>query len=151
MSTNTFAAVLPASIDGETVRQRLVAIAPARTTACILLALAVLILLREMGLIVGALANQATVAPSEIAQWTDDFAVGCPALIGVGVELWRRKALGYVGGAGLLLAYGILALSLIPIMVSVSPIEAGVVVVVALMAGLCFAPFAFFVPGAIRT
>ncbi len=142
---------LMASIDGEVVRQKLVETVPARTTGGILLALAILILLREVGLIVGALIDPAPVASSELAQWIDDFAVGCPALLGVGIELWRRRALGYVGGAGLLLAYGILALSLVPIMVSGSSVDVGGIVIVALMAGLCFVPFVFFVRGAVRT
>jgi hypothetical protein len=142
---------LMASIDGEVVRQKLVGTVPARTTGGILLALALLIHLREVGLIVSALIDQTPVAPSELAQWIDDFAVGCPALLGLGIALWLRRALGYVGGAGLLLAYGILSLSLVPIMVSGSPVDVAGIVIVAVMAGLCFVPFAFFVRGSIRT
>lgn len=141
---------LVASIDGQAVRNRLNGSVPARTTGGILLALAVLIILRQLALIAAAVTSQAPVAPPELAQWIDDFAVGCPAFIVVGVELWRRKPLGYLGGAGLLLAYGVLSLSLVPTMVSVSPIDVGGILVVGVMAALCFVPFAFFVRGSVR-
>jgi hypothetical protein len=139
------------SIDGDAVRQRLMGTVPARATGGILLGLAILILLREIALIVTAVSSRSPVSPPELAQWIDDFIVGCPPLIVVGLELFRRKALGYVGGAGLLLAYGVLSLSLVPIMVSASPIDVGGIVLVVIMAALCFAPFAFFVRGSIRS
>jgi len=142
---------LVASIDGETVRQRLEGIVPARTTAVILLALGALILLREIALVFTAVTSQVPVPPPELAQWIDDFAVALPVLFGVGVELWRRRALGYVGGGGLLLAYGVLSLSLIPTMVLASTIDVGGIVVVAIMAAICFVPFGFFVRGSIRS
>lgn len=141
---------LVSSIDGQAVRKKLNGTVPARTTGGILLALAILIILRTVALIGAAVTSQAPVAPPELAQWIDDFAVACPMLIIVGVELWRRKALGYVGGAGLLLAYGVLALSLIPTMFAASPIDLAGVVIVGVMAALCFVPFAFFVRGSIR-
>jgi hypothetical protein len=143
--------VLLASIDGEIVRQRLVGTVPATATAGILLALAILILLRTIGLVVAALASRAPLTSSELAQSVDDLAVACPALFGVGIGLWQRKALGYVGGGGLLLSYVILALSLMPIMVSASPIDVGGIVMVLFMAAICLAPLVFFVRGSIRT
>jgi hypothetical protein len=142
---------LMVSIDGQAVRQRLMGIVPARTAGGILLGLAILTLLRQTALIATTVGSQALASPQELAQWIDDFAVGCPPLILVGLELCRRKALGYVGGAGLLLAYGVLSLSLIPILVSASPIDVGGIIVVVIMAALCFAPFAFFVRGSIRS
>ena len=142
---------LVASIDGEAVRQRLVGTLPARTTGGILLALAVLIILRQLALIVTALVSRSSPSPAELAQWVDDFAVACPALIVVGAEVWRHKALGYVGGAGLLLAYVALALSLLPTMLITSPVDVGGIIVVAIMAALCAAPFAFFVRGSVSS
>jgi hypothetical protein len=140
---------LVASIDGETVRQRLMGTIPARAAGAILLALATLIILRQMALIVTALVSRSSPSPAELAQWVDDFAVACPALLVVGVEVWQRKALGYVGGAGLLLAYMALALSLLPTMLIASPVDVGGIIIVVIMAALCAAPFAFFVRGSI--
>jgi hypothetical protein len=142
---------LMVSIDGQAVRQRLMGIVPARTAGGILLGLAILTLLRQTALIATAVSSRSPVTPPELAPWIDDLAVGCPPLIVVGFELWRQKPLGYVGGAGFLLAYGFLALSLVPILVSASPVDLGGIVVVAIMAALCFAPFAFFVRGSMRS
>ena len=136
------------SFDGEAIRQRLTGRIPARTSGGILLALAILIILRQIGLIVTVLTSQATVAPLELAQWIDDLVIACPALLLVGIQLWRRRALGYMGGAGLLLQYGVLALGLIPGLLSATPLDVSSVVVILLMAALCFIPFAFFVRGA---
>jgi hypothetical protein len=142
---------LVASIDGDTVRRRLVGTVPARTTGGILVALAMLIILRQIALIASALLSQSSPSSAELAQWVDDFAVACPALLAVGVEVWQRKALGYVGGAGLLLAYMALALSLLPTMLIASPVDVGGIIVVVIMAALCAAPFAFFVRGSVSS
>jgi hypothetical protein len=142
-----------ASIDGDAVRQRLTDVVPARTTGGILAGLAIFVIVRQTVLIVTALIEHTPVALLECAVWIDDLTVGCPALLVCGVQLWRRRPLGYVGGAGLLLQYGILAVGVIPIMVAqaraaASPLDVGGVVVLLVMAALCFVPFAFFVRGA---
>jgi hypothetical protein len=144
---------LVASIDGEAVRQRLAGSVPARLSAGILLGLAILIILRQTAVIVGALAGQAPVDRAELSSWVADFTVAIPLLLGGGIQLWRRQPLGYVAGAGLLLGYCVLALSLIPFTAlharyTASPMDAGIIVVVPFMAALCFIPFIFFVRGA---
>jgi hypothetical protein len=144
---------LVASIDGEVVRQRLTGGVPAKTSGGILAGLAILIIVRQIAVIVTALTSQAPVDTLELAVWIADFTVACPALLIGGFLLWRREALGYVAGAGLLLQYGVLAVGLIPTMVfqalhTASPIDVAGIVVVLVMAALCFIPFAFFVRGA---
>jgi len=144
---------LVASIDGEAVRQRLTGVVPARTSGGILAGLAILIIVRQIAVIVTALTSQTPVDTLELPSWIADFAVAVPALLVSGILLWRRKAIGYVASAGLLLGYGVLALGLIPFMVlqaryTASPIDVAGIVVVLVMAALCFIPFAFFVRGA---
>jgi hypothetical protein len=139
---------LVANMDGDTVRQRISGVVPARTTGGILIGFAILIIVRQLALMITALLNQRSVTAQEIALWLDDFAVASPVLLVVGEQLWRRKALGYVGGAGLLLQYGVLALGLIPGMMVAAPIDVVGVVVVFIMAALSFGPFALFVRGA---
>jgi hypothetical protein len=144
---------LVASIDGEAVRQRLAGLVPARASAGILLGLAILIIVRQTAVIVTALAGQTPVDLPELSSWVADFTLAVPLLLGGGIQLWRRQALGYVAGAGLLLGYGVLALSLIPFMVlqsryTASPLDVGGIVVILVMAALCFIPFMFFVRGA---
>lgn len=143
-----------ASIDGEPVRQRLTGFVPVRASAGILVSLATLIIIRQTALIVTALTGQMPVDTLELPSWTADFTVAIPMLLIVGFQLWRREALGYVAGAGLLLGYGVLALSLIPFFAlqaryTAAPIDAPGIVAVLVMAALCFIPFAFFVRGAV--
>jgi hypothetical protein len=142
-----------ASIDGDAVRQRLIGAVPARTTGGILIGLAVFVIARVIALAVTALTSRAPVAVTEHAQWITDFAVGCPPVLVGGLTLWRRKALGYVTGAGLLLQYGALSVGLIPFLLlqpylTASPVDVVGVFVILFMAAVCFIPFAFFVRGA---
>jgi hypothetical protein len=144
---------LIASIDGEPVRRRLAGFAPAKASGGIFVGLAVFIATRQIALIVAALANQVSHNTPEVSSWIADFTVAVPLLLAGGILLWRRRALGYVAGAGLLLGYGVLALSVIPYLVlearyTASSIDVAGVVVILAMAALCFIPFAFFVHGA---
>ena len=144
---------LVASIDGEVVRQRLTGFVPARISGGILVGLAILIIVRQVAVIVTALAGRTSVDAVELSSWIADFTVAVPVLLVGGILLWRRDPLGYVAGAGLLLGYGVLALSVIPFFVlqaryTGSPIDVSGVVAVLVMAALCFVPFAFFVRGA---
>jgi hypothetical protein len=144
---------LVASIDGELVRQRLTGAVPARASGGILAGLALLIIVRQIAVIVTALTSRTPVDTAELSSWIADFTLAIPLLLVSGILLWRRQALGYVAGAGLLLGYGVLALSLIPFFVlqaryTASPVDVAGMVVVLVMAALCFVPFAFFVRGA---
>lgn len=141
---------LVAGIDGRLVRERLGAGVPARTGGGILAGLGLFIVVRQVAVIGAALAGQAAVDPIERASWIADFVVAAPALLVVGGQLWRRAALGYAAGPGLLLGYGLLALSVIPFFVAkarvgVAPLDwAGVAVILA-MAAVCLVPFGRFV------
>jgi hypothetical protein len=144
---------LVASVDGQVVRQRLTGVVPARTSGGILAGLAILIIVRQIAVIVTALTSQTPVDTPELSSWIADFTLAIPLLLVSGILLWRREALGYVAGAGLLLGYGVLALSLIPFFVlqaryTASPVDVTGIVAVLVMAALCFIPFAFFVRGA---
>jgi hypothetical protein len=144
---------LVASINGHVVRQRLTGLVPARTSGGILTGLAILIIVRQIAVILTALTSQTPVDTPELSSWIADFTLAVPLLLASGILLWRREALGYVAGAGLLLGYGVLALSLIPFFVlqaryTASPVDVTGIVAVLIMAALCFIPFAFFVRGA---
>lgn len=139
---------LVATIDGEQVRRQFVR-GPARAGGGILAGLGLFILIRQVAVIGAALAGPAAVDPIERASWITDFLVAVPALLIVGVQLWRRTAFGYATGPGLLLGYGILALSVIPFFVAearatgVTLDWVGVTVILA-MAAICLAPFGSF-------
>ena len=144
---------LVASLDDEWIGQRLVAFIPARASAGILLGLAILIIVRQIAMIVSTFSSHTPVELVEIASWIADFTVAVPALLLVGIQLWRRKALGYAAGAGLLLGYGLLALSVVPFFVQpalygTAQLDIGGLAAILVMATLCFIPFTFFVRGA---
>lgn len=139
-----------ASIDGDWIRQRLSGFVPARISAVILIGLAILIIVRQTALAVNALTSRTSVGTIELSTWIADLMVAAPMLLIAGIQLWRRRALGYAAGAGMLLGYGVLALSVIPFFVSqarrtASPLDAGGLVAILVMAALCFIPLAFFV------
>lgn len=152
LSVYTLIAILT-TIDAEIVRRKLVGFVPARANAGILVGLAALIVVRQSARIISTLTGRMPVDPLEIPAWIADFIVVVPMLLIVGIQLWRRQALGYAAGAGLLLGYGVLALSVIPFFVFQarsmgSSIDTAGVVTVLTMAALCLIPFAFFVRGA---
>lgn len=141
---------LVATIDGEAVYERLDSGGPARAGGGILVGLALFIVIRQVVVISAAFASQAEVDPIERASWIADFVVAVPALLVIGVQLWRRTALGYAAGPGLLFGYGLLALSVLPFFVAQAQAEAvprdwaGVAVILA-MTAICFVPFGLIV------
>jgi len=142
------------SVDGAAVRRRLGDAVPARTAGGILAGIALLSAVRQIAVIVTALTSQTPVTTPEVAQWIADLAVGMPPLLVGGFLLWRREALGYVAGVGLLLVGSMLFIGLIPVMVfqalaSASPIDVVGIVIVLVMGLICFIPFALFVRGAV--
>jgi hypothetical protein len=137
---------LVASIDANTVRQRLNGAVPARLSAGVLIGFGILFFLRAIGVIFNS-------------HTTTDFAVAIadlvitPAWIIGGVLLWRRTALGYVFGAGLLFQASLLFIGLI-IVLLIQPLLTtklfvfADVAVIFIMGLFCFVPFGLFARGA---
>lgn len=144
---------LVASIDGSAVQQRLTGVVPERAAGGVLAGLGILFSLRVIGVIVDALVNQTPVATTELAVLVADFLIS-PAFIIGGVLLWRREALGYVSGMGLLFQASMLFIGLIffmllqPFMTD-APFNLVDVIVVLIMGLVCFIPFGLFVRGVV--
>lgn len=143
---------LVASLDGEAVRQRLTGAVPARTAGGILTGLTILFMLINLANIVSALTGQTPVGALEIPVLIADFVV-IPAWIIGGVLLWRREALGYVAGAGLFLVYCMLFTGSVVVMVfsaldTGAPLDLVGIVMMAVLAAVCFIPLALFLRGA---
>ena len=143
-------------IDSDAVRRRIGGAVPAKSTGCILTGIAILVIVYQAVNIITCLINQAPPDRVEFVQWIDDLVVGCPALLGGGYLLLRRKALGYVAGAGLLLMCSLLFIGVIPAMVF-QAISAGAsvdvigILVVLVIGMVCFIPFVLFVRGVAKT
>ena len=141
-----------AGIDGQAVQRRLVGAVPERAGGGVLAGLGVLIFVRVVAVLVGAIVNQTPVARTELALHIADFFIS-PAWVIGGVLLWRRQALGYVSGLGLLFQASMLFIGLIFILILqpfITPAQFVLtdVLVILVMGMVCFIPFALFVRGA---
>jgi hypothetical protein len=142
---------LIANIDRTVVKKQLAGVVPERAAGGILAGLGALFGLRAIAVMVGALVNQTPIATTEFPVLIADFLVS-PAFIIGGSLLWRRKALGYVAGLGLLFQMSTLFIGLIIFML-IQPFLTDAsfplvdVVVVFIMGLVCFIPFGLFVRG----
>ncbi len=144
---------LVASFDGTAVQQRLTGVVPERVGGGVLAVLGILFSLRVIAVFVGALVNQTPVAKTELSVLVSDFMIN-PAWIIGGVLLWRREALGYVTGIGLLfqasmLFIGLIFFMLLQPLLTDTPFILVDVVVVFIMGLVCFIPFALSVHGVV--
>jgi hypothetical protein len=142
---------LVADIDRVAVQQRLAGAVPEKFAGGVLAGLGVLFFLRTISQIVGALAGQQTIARTEIAVLVADL-VFTPVWVFVGIWLWRKRALGYVSGAGLLfqasmLFVGLLVFFLLQPWLAGVPFPAVDFVVILVMGLICFIPLGLFVRG----
>lgn len=141
------------SIDGEAVRRRLGGAVPTRAAGGLLVGLTGLFVAINAANIVAGLADQTTDALDLVPVWTADFLVVIPTCLAAGILLWRRKAFGYVAGAGVLLQYSLLFLGLVavlafPTLYDGSPVAIGDVVSMLACGLLCAILLALFVRGA---
>jgi hypothetical protein len=146
---------LVATIDGDAVKQRLNGRVPERVAGGILAGLGALFFLRVIGEIIGALIDQAVIPETELALLVTDFLI-TPAWIIGGALLWRRQALGYVVGTGLLfqasmLFIGLIMLMLLQPLLTSTPLALIDIVVVFVMGLVCFIPFGLFVRGVVKS
>lgn len=141
---------LIANIDSTTIKDKFVNTVPNKVSGGILIGLAVVIILRQVALMLNTLINNAIVADTELAVWIDDFVIGVPTMLISGWHLWKSKPFGYITGGGLLIAYTLLSLGLIPYLIIQSKLQnshvdiAGIIIL-SIMALTCLIPFTYFV------
>lgn len=141
-----------ASIDGKAVQHRLTGAVPERAGGGVLAGLGILFFVRVTGVMVNALISQTPLPAAELALHVSDFMIS-PAWVIGGVLLWRRQALGYVTGLGLLFQASMSFIGLIVVLILRPFITAAQfvlsdVLVVFVMGMVCFIPFGLFVRGA---
>jgi hypothetical protein len=140
---------LVASIDAHAVQERLSGAVPAKLAGGVLVGLGGLFLLLVVGTIGGALVDGTPLPEEELAVWISD-AVTVPAWIIGGVMLWRREALGYAIGAGLLfqgsmLFIGLIIVLLLQPLLTAASFALSDVIVVFFLSLICFVPFGLYV------
>ena len=147
---------LVASIDGEAVRQRLSGKVPARTTGGLFILIAILFMTVDVFLVVTTLASRTPVDATTQVSWIADFTIQLPALLVVGVLLWRREAFGYVAAPGLLIQGSVLnagfaLVLMLQAIFAASSINAPFVALVFVIGAISFIFLVFFVRGAARS
>ena len=139
-------------IDGKAVQHHLAGAVPERVGGGVLAVLGILFFVRVIVVLVSALISQTSVTTMELALHVTDFMLTPTWIIG-GVLLWRREALGYVIGLGLLFQASMLFIGLIFILILLPLMTTAQfalvdVLVVFVMGLVCFIPLALFVRGA---
>jgi len=142
------------SVDGKASQQRLAGRVAEKVGSGVLMGMGVLFLVWAIAVIITALVKRTPIDPSELAVRCTDVLLSPSWIVG-GLLLWRRKALGYVVGLGLLfqasmLFIGLITLFLLQPIISENHLGpgAGDVLAVFAMGLICFVPFAFFARGA---
>jgi hypothetical protein len=144
--------VLVGSIDGKIVQEKLHDKVPEKFTGGIIATFGILFAVRVAAVVIGALVKEMPIPTTELPVLIADFLVS-PAFIIGGVLLWRRQALGYLSGLGLLFQASMLFIGLIVFML-IQPLLTDAsfplldIVVVAVMGLICFVPFGLYVRGA---
>jgi len=141
-----------ANIDGRKVQQLLTGVVAEKVGGGVLAGFGVLFFTGTAYILISAFFKRITVPRPELALRVTDLLIS-PAWIIGGVLLWRRRALGYVTGLGLLFQASTLFVGLIVLLV-LRPFIAGSefpfvdLLVIVAMSLLCFVPFGLFVRGA---
>lgn len=146
---------LVASIQGEPVQQQLTSHVPEKLSGVLLIGFGVLFGIRAIVMMVTAAINQTPLPAPELGLLVTDFIAGAAWVIG-GILLWRRHALGYVTGVGLLFSISMLFVGLIAILllqpfVTGDPLLIIDILVVLAMSLICFVPFGLFFRGVIKS
>jgi hypothetical protein len=146
---------LVAGLDGPAVEARLKGFVPEKLAGAILVIFGLLFMMLAASGLAGALASGDAIAAPDLALQSTDFLV-CFAWIIGGVMLWRRDALGYVSGTGLLfqasmLFIGLLAVLLLQPLLGAASLAIGDIVTVALMSLVSFIPLGLFLRGVRRS
>jgi hypothetical protein len=141
-------------INAEAVRQQLSGAVWERLSGGVLVTFGVLFFLMAASKVVGALTGQAPLTWPELSMQFTDLLI-TPAWMVGGVFLWRKRAFGYVVGAGLLfqasmLFIGLLAFFILNAFITTVPFPWVDFLVVFMMGLLCFIPFGLFIRGVLN-
>lgn len=137
------------SLDAPAIQRHLAGAVPARLAGGVLAGLGALFFLRAIGQIVSAPAGP------ELAVLVADL-LTTPFWVAGGILLWRRQALGYAAGLGLLFQGSMLFVALLVFFilqpfVTGAPFPLTDFMVIAVMGLVCFAPFGLFVRGVLKS
>lgn len=154
VTLSAYAAIgLVASMDGAAIRQRLAGVVPAKAAGGVLAGFTGLFAVINVVNIVTATGSDPAGTLDLVPVWIADFVTVIPTCLIGGFLLWRRKPLGYIAGAGLLLLYsllfiGVAAVLAFPAIYDASPVDVGGVVTMLAAGLICSFLLVRFVRGA---
>jgi hypothetical protein len=143
---------LMASIDGAAVRQQLTGVVPAKAAGGVLVGFTGLFVVINVVNIVTAATSDPAGTLDLVPVWIADFVTVIPTCLIGGFLLWRRKPLGYIAGAGLLLLYsllfiGVAAVLAFPAVYDTRPIDMSGFVTMLACGLICLILLALFARG----
>jgi hypothetical protein len=146
-------AVLLSRINAAAVQARIEGAVFERLCGGALIVFGALVGLRAASVITSALMSGVPILTTELGVLVADLLLSV-AWIAVGIQLWRRRPLGYLLGAGLLfqasmLFVGLIAFLLLQPLLANVPLALTDVLVVSLMGLLCFVPLSLFARGVV--
>ena len=146
---------LIATIRAEPVKQKLTGHVSEKLSSGPLIGLGVAFGMRALVILVTATIDQTSLPGPELGLLVADF-IACAAWVIGGIMLWRRQALGYVTGPGLLfsismLFIGVIAILLLQPIISAGPLLVMDILVLSIMGLICFVPFVLYVLGVIKS
>jgi hypothetical protein len=146
---------LIATIQSEPVKQKLTGHVSEKLSSGPLIGLGVAFGMRALVILVTATIDQTSLPGPELGLLVADF-IACAAWVIGGIMLWRRQALGYVTGPGLLfsismLFIGVIAILLLQPIISGAPLLVMDILVLSIMGLICFVPFVLYVRGVIKS
>ena len=120
--------------------------APTKLASIVLVALGALIFFRVIGLVSTAILDDEMVSQVDMALWITDFVIAAPALLIVGIQLWRKKSFAFITAPGMLLQYIVLSLGLMPVFIyqaegNLASIDMAGLIVIVFMITICVIPF----------
>jgi hypothetical protein len=142
-----------ASLDSDSIRQRLSGLVKERFSGGILAGLSGLFLVMAIGEIIQAIASQTPLPRTELALHITDSLFAAVWIVS-GIALWQRRAIGYAAGLGLLFQFSMLFVGLLFYML-LQPVLTGEaypladLLFIVILGLVCFIPFAIFARGVI--
>lgn len=141
-------------LNGRAILHRLSGRVPEKFGGGILAGLGLLSILRDVGVLAGALLQATPISQADLGVLVADFVI-TPLWILGGIQLLRGRRFGYLAGLGLLfqaslLFVGLIAFLLLQPVLTAAPLAVMDILVVAGMGLVCFVPWALFLLAALR-
>lgn len=142
------------TIDGKKIAQKLQGHVHEKFCGGVIAGFGILFLVRAILVFIDVIFNGKILTKAELAPNLSDIVIS-PVFIIVGISLWKKKALGYIGGLGTLfsavmLFVGLIIFMLLQPLLTTEAFSLMDLIIVAIMGMICAIPFVLFVRGVMK-